>query len=123
MELFLPSLVIIIIAAFFIFLVIPRVSPFYIFLLCVFFLFTTIASHYSMFRDEYRLNSWRDQLRVLAPPILISIIVIGVLFSLSVFLPNKLTISGIIDKVKNVISPSKYSSISPSKLDELEKDL
>jgi hypothetical protein len=76
-----------------------------------------------MFRDEYRLNSWRDQLRVLAPPILISIIVLGVLFSLSAFLPNKLTISGIIDKVKSVISPSKYSSISASKLDELEKQL
>ena len=39
-----------------------------------------IQAHYSMFKDEYRLNTWRDQLRVLAQPILISVIVIGIIF-------------------------------------------
>jgi hypothetical protein len=122
MELVLPSLVIIIVAGFFIFLVIPRVSPFFIFILSVIFLFTMIFSHYSMFKDEYRLNSWRDQLRVLGQPILISIITIGIIFAAIQFIP-KFNLNTIFDKAKSIIAPSKYSNISPSKLDELEKDL
>ena len=122
MELFLPSLVIIIIAAFFVFLVVPRVSPSIIFLLCVFFLFTMIQAHYSMFKHEYKLNTWRDQLRVLAQPILISIIIIGIIFASSQFIFG-LNLTNLIDKAKSIFAPSKYSNISPSKLAELEKQL
>jgi hypothetical protein len=122
MELFLPSLVLIIIAAFFVFLVIPRVSPTIIFLLCIFFLFTMVQAHYSMFKDEYKLNSWRDQLQVLAQPIIISIIVIGVIFASSQFLFG-FNLTNLLDKAKNMFAPPKYSNISPSKLDELEKQL
>lgn len=122
MELFLPSLVLIIVAAFFVFLVVPRVSPSIIFLLCIFFLFTMVQTHYSMFKQEYKLNGWRDQLRVLAQPILISIIVIGVIFASSQFLFG-FNLTNLINKGKNMFSSSKYSNISPSKLDELEKQL
>jgi hypothetical protein len=75
-----------------------------------------------MFKDEYRLNSWRDQLRVLGQPILISIITIGIIFAAIQFIP-KFNLNTIFDKAKSIIAPSKYSNISPSKLDELEKDL
>ena len=112
MELFLPSLVLIIIAAFFVFLVIPRVSPTIIFLLCIFFLFTMVQAHYSMFKDEYKLNSWRDQLQVLAQPIIISIIVIGVIFASSQFLFG-FNLTNLLDKAKNMFAPPKYSNISP----------
>ena len=125
MELFLPSLIILIIAGFFVFFVIPRVSPLIIFILCIVFLFIVVQAHYNMFKDEYKLNTWRDQLKVLATPILISIIVLGVLFSSLHFIlglhPEK-----IIYHVQNFLSPigySKYKNISPSKLDELEKEI
>lgn len=42
-----------------------------------------IQSHYSMFANEYKLISWRDQLRTFATPILISILVVGLLFAAS----------------------------------------
>lgn len=122
MELFLPSLVLIIIAGFLIFLVIPRVSPFIIFLLCIFFLYTMIQAHYSMFKDEYRLNTWRDQLRVLAQPILISVIVIGVIFSTSQFMYG-FNITEALNKATSIFSKPKYSNIPSSKLAELEKQL
>jgi len=122
MELFLPSLVLIIIAAFFVFLVVPRISPNIIFLLCIFFLFTMVQSHYTMFKEEYKLNSWRDQLRVLAQPLLISVIVIGVVFTSTQFL-LKLNLTNLFTMPKTVTSTSKYGNISPTKLEELEKQL
>jgi len=75
-----------------------------------------------MFKHEYRLNSWRDQLKVLAQPILISIITLGVLYGVLQMIPN-FTITNIINKAKDVLAPSKYSNISPSQRDELEKQL
>ena len=83
MQLFLPGLVTIIVAGVFIFFVIPRVSPILIFIISLIFLFIMIQSHYSMFKNEYKLISWRDQLSVFATPILISIIVIGLLIAAS----------------------------------------
>ena len=83
MQLFLPGLVTIIVAGVFIFFVIPRVSPILIFIISLIFLFIMIQSHYSMFANEYKLTSWRDQISVFASPILISIIVLGLLFAAS----------------------------------------
>ena len=83
MQLFLPSLVTIIVAGVCIFFVIPRVSPILIFIISLIFLFIMIQSHYSMFKNEYKLTSWREQLSVFASPILISIIVIGLVFAAS----------------------------------------
>ena len=81
-----------------------------------------IQSHYSMFKDKYRLNTWRDQLRVLAQPILISVVVLGVLFSSSQFLYG-FDIKEVLNKTNRMLSPPKYANISPSKLAELEKQL
>jgi hypothetical protein len=83
MQLFLPGLITIIVAGVFIFFVIPRVSPILIFIISLIFLFIMIQSHYSMFANEYKLTSWREQLSVFASPILISIIVIGLVFAAS----------------------------------------
>ena len=84
-----------------------------------------VQAHYSMFKDEYKLNTWRDQLQVLAQPILISIIVVGILFSVLQFALG-LNVSSIFEKAQRFLSPvglSKYSNITPSKLEQLEKEL
>ena len=122
MELLLPSLVIIIIAGFFVFFVIPRVSPTIIFLIALVFLFFMVQAHYAMFKDEYKLNTWRDQLAVLAQPILISIIVLGILFASSQFLFG-LDIKGLFGKLTEGFASSKYRNIPASKLEELEKEI
>jgi len=104
MQLFLPGLVTIIVAGVFIFFVIPRVSPTVIFIISIIFLFIMIQSHYSMFANEYKLISWREQLSVFATPILISIIVIGLLIAVSQLF--KFDIKSLLDS---------YSKISSSK--------
>ena len=81
-----------------------------------------VQSHYTMFKEEYKLNSWRDQLRVLAQPLLISVIVIGVVFTSTQFL-LKLNLTNLFTMPKTVTSTSKYGNISPTKLEELEKQL
>jgi len=122
MELILPSLVILIIAGFFVFFVIPRVSPTIIFIISLIFLFLMVQAHYGMFKDEYKLNTWREQLVVLAQPILISIIILGILFASSQFLFG-IDVKGFLNRFNEGMSFSKYRNIPASKLEELEKEL
>lgn len=103
MQLFLPGLVTIIVAGVFIFFVIPRVSPTIIFIISMIFLFIMIQSHYSMFASEYKLTSWRDQLKVFATPILISIIVLGLLVASSQLF--KFDIKSLLDSYSKISNP------------------
>jgi hypothetical protein len=121
MQLFIPSLVTIILAGVFVFFLIPRVSPTFIFILAIIFLFIMVQAHYSMFGYEYRLNTWRDQLKVLATPILISIIVLGILFATSQFV-LKIDVKSMIESFSKIFKP-KYTSIPASKLEEIQKQL
>ena len=121
MQLFLPSLVTIILAGVFVFFVIPRVSPTIVFILAIIYLYIMIQAHYSMFGDEYRLNTWRDQLKILATPILISIMVLGLLFATSQFV-FKIDLKSMIESSIKVLSP-KYTNIPASKLEEIQKQL
>jgi len=121
MQLLLPTLLIIVLAGVFVFFVIPRVSPTFIFILAIIYLFIMIQAHYNMFGDEYKLNTWRDQLKVLATPILISIMVLGLLFATSQFIFN-VDIKALIKSYEKIISP-KYTNIPASKLQEIQKQL
>jgi len=109
MQLFLPGLVTIIVAGVFIFFVIPRVSHTVIFIISIIFLFIMIQSHYSMFANEYKLTSWRDQLRTFARPILISIIVIGLLIAASKLF--NFDVKSLIDSYSKISNPNKVSNI------------
>jgi len=76
-----------------------------------------------MFKDEYKLNTWRDQLGVIAQPLLISIIIIGLIYGGSQFV-LRMDISTILNKVKTVLTQSsKYTNIPASRLSQLEKQL
>ena len=121
MQLLLPTLLTIILAGIFVFFVIPRVSPTFIFILAIIYLFIMVQAHYNMFVDEYRLNTWRDQLKVLAKPILISIMVLGLLFATSQFF-LKTDIKAIIESYGKMVNP-KYTNIPASKLEEIQKQL
>ena len=109
MQLFLPGLVTIIIAGVFIFFVIPRVSHTIIFIISIIFLFIMIQSHYTMFANEYKLTSWRDQLRTFATPILISILVVGLLFAASQLF--NFDIKSLLDSYSKISNPNKVSNI------------
>jgi hypothetical protein len=74
-----------------------------------------------MFKDEYKSNTWRDQLKILATPILISIMVIGLLLALSQFI-LKIDIKSTISSFVKRINPN-YTNIPVSKLKNLQKQL
>jgi hypothetical protein len=57
-----------------------------------------------MFAYEYKLTSWRDQIKVFATPILISIIVIGLLFAASQLL--KFDIKSLFDSYSKIQNPT-----------------
>ena len=67
MELFLPSLMIMFIAIILVFTVIPRFSPFIIFIICCIFLIISLYSHYKLFSKEYRNILYVDSLKDSTP--------------------------------------------------------
>ena len=85
MELFLPGLPVLIISAIFIFMVLPRIGPVVLAVVCALALSGVLIHHYSMFSSEYRLSTWQNGLASYAPFLLIGVsilIVIGVIVSL-----------------------------------------
>ena len=101
MELFLPSIVVLILAGVVVFGVVPRVSPFVIFIISVIFLFISVHSHYVLFSDEYKFNLFRDQLKSIGPAIMITVVVLGIVISvLNLSMPQSLQIKQL--EIKNV---------------------
>ena len=100
MELFLPSLVILLLAGVVVFGVMPRISPFVIVVISVIFLFIAVHSHYVMFNNEYKFNLFRDQLQNIGPAIMITVIVLGIIISLLNFSMPSLQIKQL--EIKNI---------------------
>jgi hypothetical protein len=88
MELFLPSLAILLLAVIVIFFLLPRLSPSIIVLIATGLLLGGIYHHFSLFWNEYRNSTWQDQLKVFAPGIMITLIVVYVLFSILMFVTS-----------------------------------
>jgi len=82
MELFLPSLFILILAALIVFLVLPRFSPFAVISLCVVFLALAVYSHFKVYSNEYKNLMFLDTLQN-NWMFLIAIIVLGFVFAFS----------------------------------------
>ena len=71
MELFLPGVIIILLAAFFAFLVVPRVGPTVLMVASILALILAGVHHYYTFSSEYRLSTWQVSLAAYAPWIVI----------------------------------------------------
>jgi hypothetical protein len=67
MELFLPSIMIILLSAFFIFMILPRMGSTILLVTSILALFLVGYNHYSMFYDEYRLSTWQQGISAYAP--------------------------------------------------------
>jgi predicted PurR-regulated permease PerM len=76
MELFLPSLLIFVLAAILIMGVYPYVSPFLLALLAAITMGLVIYQHTQFFQDEYRNITWKDALQGSSGTILITILVV-----------------------------------------------
>jgi hypothetical protein len=82
MQFFIPSLILIVLAAVIVMFVIPRLSPVILGVLALVFLLAAIFQHYYMFGTEYRLSTWQLPLTdpMYVPYILLGILILFLLF-------------------------------------------
>ena len=85
MELFLPSILISILAILVVILLIPKFSPLIIVVLAAILLYVATTQHLNMFWDEYKQSTWQQNLKLFAPGIMIAAVVIFVLYGILSF--------------------------------------
>ena len=78
MELFLPSLLLFLIAIIAVAFFLPRMSPLIIVLLSAGLLGVGVYHHFNLFWDDYKQSTWQEQLRVFAPGIMLILVVLYV---------------------------------------------
>jgi hypothetical protein len=89
MELFLPGLVVLLLAAFFVFLVLPRFGSTILVVVSLVALLLAGIHHYYMFSSEYRLSTWQVGLASYAPWLIIILALLFVIASLQyIFRPR-----------------------------------
>lgn len=80
MELFIPSLLAIIIAAAIVMFVLPRFSPVILGVVALIFLVLAAYNHYNFFAYEYRQSTWQLPLVSYAPYIILGVLVLFLIF-------------------------------------------
>jgi hypothetical protein len=85
MELFLPGLLVLLVSAFFVFLVLPRMGAPVLATMSIITVIAVLAHHYAMFGSEYRLSTWQNSLSAYTPFIVLGLAILivgGVVVSL-----------------------------------------
>jgi len=85
MELFLPSILVFILAALMVFLVIPRMSSILLVMMAVVLIVLGTYHHFKTFWDEYRQSTWQESLKLFAPGIILAMIFIYLFFAIASF--------------------------------------
>lgn len=88
MEIFLPSFLILLLAAIVVFTVIPRLGPLVLTVLSIVLLVFGVYHHWDLFKSEYRLSTWQDSMmfKSLAPALVLGVLFVFILgFILSFF--------------------------------------
>jgi hypothetical protein len=89
MELFLPSILVIIFAALVIMIVLPRFSPLVIVIVSAILLTASTYQHFQLFWHEYRESSWQASLKIFAPGIIIAAVFLYIFIMGGSFLTGK----------------------------------
>lgn len=82
MEIFIPGLIIILLAAFFIFLILPRMGPMVLAIISLVALVAAGIHHYNMFHSEYALSTWQYGLAAYAPWVVLGLALLFIIASL-----------------------------------------
>jgi len=88
MEFFLPSILVLLVAAAIVFFVIPRFGPLVLAVVSLVLLGIGIYNHYSMFQNEYRLSTWQLGAVAYAPYLLIGAVIVMIILYLTYLLPS-----------------------------------
>jgi hypothetical protein len=83
MELFLPSLIVIVIAAFFAFIIVPRTGPIILAVISILALIAAGVHHFNMFSSEYKLSTWQNGIAGNAPYFILGLAILFILGALS----------------------------------------
>jgi hypothetical protein len=94
MEFFLPSILVLLVAAAIVFFVIPRFGPLVLAVVSLVLLGIGIYNHYSMFQNEYRLSTWQLGAVAYAPYLLIGAVILMIILYLTYLLPSGSAASG-----------------------------
>ena len=76
MELFLPGVIVLLLSAFFAFMVIPRMGTMILIIVSVLALLLAAGHHYYMFSSEYTLSTWQNALAGYAPWVVVLIAIV-----------------------------------------------
>ena len=79
MELFLPSIAVLLVAALIVFLVLPRVGAPVLAILSLVLLIFGVYNHYYLFYSEYRFSTWQERLKFYGPFIIIGALILSIL--------------------------------------------
>ena len=82
MEIFLPGLIILIIAGFYVFLVLPRLGPMVLAVVSLIALILAGINHYSMFYNEYKLSTWQTSLATYTPWVILGLALVTMITSI-----------------------------------------
>jgi hypothetical protein len=85
MELFLPSVLVFILAALMIFLVLPRMSSLVLVMMAVILIVLGTYHHFKIFWNEYRQSTWQESLKIFAPGIILAMIFVYLFFAIASF--------------------------------------
>lgn len=76
MEIFLPSLLVILLAYLVSTMLIPRLSPIILMVSMIALICFTIYNHYSLFSNEYKVMTWLDMAKSFAPSFMILLVIV-----------------------------------------------
>jgi uncharacterized membrane protein len=79
MELFIPSLLVLVLAAVVVFIMMPKMSPYVLGVMALIFLVVGVYQHYSMFPYEYSMANSLEALKDYSGFILIGVTIVGLL--------------------------------------------
>jgi hypothetical protein len=116
MELFLPGLFVLVITAFFAFLVVPRIGPTILAIVSLIALIAAGVHHINLFYSEYRLSTWQQGLADAAPWVVLATAIIFIIASIGVLFSNRMTGASNtpMASIQNAISNSMASTPSAS---------
>lgn len=99
MELFLPGLIVLLIAGLFAFFVIPRIGSTILIVLCLIALIAAGIHHYTFFSGEYALTTWQYGLAAYAPWVVLGLALVFVLAAISFFFSSPETKAKVMNTV------------------------
>jgi hypothetical protein len=79
MELFLPSIALLLVASLIVFLVLPRIGAPILAVLSLTLLIFGVYNHYYLFYSEYRFSTWQERLKFYGPFIIIGALILAII--------------------------------------------